>query len=343
MVENTQRKKKKKSLSVSSDTKLFYEDGYRCIPKTKHNINIGNPKEIYNFLSKRVYKQDSYCKDAALILYNHARGIPSRNFCCGPPGNGKSYVWQLLQTVYPNIIIVDSSNITRTGWSGENKITSFLQQIDPSDPKALVVFDEFDKLCKPQYTSQGENVSANTQSELLMLCSGTDVSVKRESSNIQISTKSMTFVFCGSFAEKAEQISNSRSTSGLGFGAVRTEYKPFDTPLTIQDLIDFGVIPELASRATRISNIRPLTLDDYVFLLTRHRESPLKKIEKTYNRKLDISRDQLKDIAHRAYESGLGIRNATAQLQQMMDDQLFSSFNETPNKKAYAQTHTAGS
>lgn len=314
------------SLFYAPKVKLFYEDGYQTYTKPKYNIDLKNPQKIYEFLIKKVYKQEEYCKDASLILFNHARGITSRNFCCGPPGSGKSYVWHLLKDIYPNIIIVDSSNITRTGWSGDNKITSFLQQIDPSDPNIIVVFDEFDKLCVPQYTAQGENVSANTQSELLMLCSGNDVSIKRESSNFQISTEPMTFVFCGSFAQKAEQLSQSRSTSGFGFGAVRTEYKPFDEALTIQDLIEFGVIPELASRATRISNIRPLSLDDYVYLITKHNESPLKHIEKMYDRKLNITKEQLTDIASSAYKSGLGVRNASAQLQQMMDEQLFKSF-----------------
>ena len=124
--------------TVKKEPANFYEDNYIPYRKCESGSRIlRNPSEIYNYLLKKVYKQDPYCQDAAMILWNHCRGITSRNYVCGPAGSGKTYVWQCLQEIYPKIIIVDASTITADGWRGENKATTFLSQVDPADPDVI--------------------------------------------------------------------------------------------------------------------------------------------------------------------------------------------------------------
>ena len=103
----------------------------------------------------------------------------------------------------------------------------------------------------------------------------------------------------------------------------------------MQDVIEFGVIPELASRSTRIINVRPLTLADYKYLIAEHAGSPMKKLERVYGRKFNLSKRKMYEIAKNAFDSGLGIRNVTAQLQQIMDKMIFDDFSgdeEKPEK-----------
>ena len=96
--------------------------------------------------------------------------------------------------------------------------------------------------------------------------------------------------------------------------------------MTIEDLIEFGLIPELASRITRIINTHPLTVDDYRYLITKHPASPIKKLEITYGMSMGLSKKKIDVIVKNAYDSGLGVRNVTSQLQQMMDEKIFDNF-----------------
>lgn len=312
----------------------FYDERYT--PYAGHvnkeaaaEVDLSNPLTIYEFLRKRVYKQDDYCKNAAMILYDHARGITSANMVCGPSGNGKTYVWECLKEIYPKIIIVNAANLSKDGWKGDNKVTGFASLVDLQEQDYIIVFDEFDKCAAPQFSSGGDNVSASLQSEFLKLIEGTLIPAKHEgAAETKLNTALMTFVLCGSFAVKAAEIADRRSSNGFGFETKRAEVKPFSRELTINDVMDFGVIPELASRIRRLINVHPLTMKDYCYLLTEHEASPVKLMEKRYNIKLNLSKKKCQDIARTAYESGLGVRNATAQLQCIIDDRIFSGFME---------------
>ncbi len=306
----------------------FYEKGYisKRDRTIKENVDVSNPRDIYEYLKCNVFKQDDYCKNAAMILYNHIRGITSRNLVCGPSGCGKTYLWQCLKKIWPQIIFVDSSTLTKTGWKGNNNVSDFLSRIDFQKPKYIIVFDEFDKCVSPQITSEGQNVSKDIQAEFLKLIEGETVPVKIDKTEITIDTSGMSFVFCGSFAEKARDISKDNTNIGLGFGAEKYEEKPFEKELAINDVIDFGLIPELASRITRIVNTRPLIYEDYRYLIIDHPASPLKKIEELYGMKMTLSKTKIDEVARKAYNSGLGIRNVASQLQQIMDEDIFDSF-----------------
>ena len=271
----------------------FYDDRYSVTEAIKVNtgmeVDLNNPARIYNYLLTKVYKQDDYCRNAAMILFDHLRGITSRNIVCGPAGSGKTYVWECLRAIYPRIIVVNAATLSCEGWRGENKVTSFLDRVDIEKTDCIVVFDEFDKCASPKTNSGGENVSASLQSEFLKLVEGEVVKTKRENKDISIDTSNMSFVFCGSFAQKATEIAEKASSSGFGFGSEKKESALFERELTIEDVVEFGVIPELASRCTRIVNVRPLTQDDFVYLITKHSGSPVKLIEDIKdNRETDV-------------------------------------------------------
>ncbi len=322
---------------VIEDEDLWIDPDYDCfdfddedvyVPCEEESpIDLRNPKAIYDYLLENVYRQDKYCKDAAMILFNHIKGRTSRNFVCGPAGCGKTHLWETLKKIYPKIIIVNAANITQDGWKGDNKIWSFAKQIDSQwrGLDYIVVFDEFDKLACPMY-SHNENVSASIQSELLKIVEGGTLSFKKNGNDCEYDTSEMTFVFCGSFAIKAQEIADEAGSTGFGFGSERRKVKAYEKELTLQELIDFGVIPELASRSTRITNVRPLDLEDYIYLIKDHPASPIKLIEKQYDMEIEMTEEEMTRIATEAFKSGLGVRNATAQIQRMVDDAIFEQY-----------------
>ncbi len=302
---------------------------------------LESPRRIYEYLRSKVYKQDEACKAAAIILYNHLQGITSRNLFCGPAGSGKTYIWEIIkEELYPFVIICDSSTMTKTGWSGDNKVSSPLYQINPSVRNGyIIVYDEFDKLCKPHY-SYNENVSACIQSELLTLIQSSNARYCIKDSKDKerhILINNISWIFTGSFAEAADNEAKKSYSSGLGFNSVKSDIKAFEKELTLQNVIDFGVIPEVASRITRIVNLRPLMAEDFEFLLFKHANSPIKRIEKLYDmsegfiRKKIIKSKDLHEIAVEAHASGLGVRSATTAIQRRLDDYLFEHFDDMYN------------
>lgn len=312
--------------------KNFYDKDY--VPSTISDtatvdIDLSNPNNIFEYLISKVGYQDDYCKDVAMILWKHIRGQRGAYFVSGPSGCGKTYTWETLKSVYPNIVIHDASSISGSGWSGSNKVTSFAAQLKPGDSDYIVVFDESDKLFTPRYEKNGGNVSADIASEFLKLVDGMIIDVKDKGT---YDTSKMTFIFCGSFGKQAEEISKEESSSGFGFGQTAQKKKAYERDLTIQDLIDAGVIRELASRAIKVCHVRPLSEDDYKCLLKDHSGSPVKVLEKKNDIRLKLSDKFLDKVASNAYRSGLGIRNCGNQIQRLIDDKVFENFRNNGTK-----------
>lgn len=85
------------------------------------------PRQIYDYLDRKVWKQAEAKKAASIILYNALRSIRSTAMFIGPSGCGKTHVWRCLQKLFPNrIVICDGSNLTLTGWKGNKTWSSLL-------------------------------------------------------------------------------------------------------------------------------------------------------------------------------------------------------------------------
>ena len=306
----------------------FYEDSYhpKRAPASKE-CDLSCPLSIYHYLDRYVYKQDEYKRTAALILYEHLNGHRGKiTLVNGPSGCGKTLVAETLRQIYPKVIIADASRFSKDGWNGSYKISDVLVQA--SWDSGIVFLDEFDKLVCPQHNSLSENVSASIQAELLKAFDGEHLKIKngKSDSTTTVRCNELTWVLSGSFAAKAEEISRKKSSSGLGFNSVKNDYKPYTDKLTIQDLIDFGMLPELASRISRMVSVEPLDESDYLYLLSKHPASPLRKLEREYKIKLNLPKKTLEQIARDAYESGLGLRNCRFQIQKYIDERIYADF-----------------
>lgn len=303
----------------------------------KTGERLTTPKMVYNFLSKKIYKQDAAVKAASLFLFKHVNhfGKTRVSLFCGPTGSGKTYLWDVIrQYLFPHIIFINSANVTRSGFNGPN-ITDSLLKINPhSQWSPIFVFDEIDKLVQPSYTSRNENVSQGVQSELLALIqpSNEEMTIKNEQQSFKINLKTCSWVFCGSFAVAADDIAAKKRTSGLGFNAAKMIPKAYEEELTLQNLIDFGMVPELAGRIGEIINLRPITLDDYKAVIQYQSVSPIQQIEESYHlehgyiRRHILKKSDLDAITETAFESGLGMRAINSKIQEQVNNYIFDNY-----------------
>lgn len=312
-----------------SSTKISF------IAKTGERLTT--PKMVYDYLSKRICKQEAAIKAASLFLFKHVNrfGNTRVSLFCGPTGSGKTYIWDVIkQNLFPHIIFINSANITRTGFSGPN-ITDNFSKIDQHSQWApIFIFDEIDKLVQPAYTSRDENVSQGVQSELLSLIqpSNEEMTIGSGQHAFKVHLKACSWVLCGSFAIAAEDIAAKKKTSGLGFNAVKVTSNAYEEELTLQNLIDFGMIPELAGRLDEIINLYPITLDDYKTVIKNQTASPITQIEKSFHlehgfiRKHILKNADLDAITEAAFKSGLGMRAINSKIKEQVNNYIFDNY-----------------
>ncbi len=316
---------------TNNSTLPWYDDRVKKITNKTHSISrntsriCDTPKKIYAYLDKRVWKQDTAKRAAAVLAYNSLfRSVKENAMFIGPTGCGKTYIWRCLQELFPDKVeIVDGSNITADGWKGDKKWSTLLDSpIVCSGEQAILVIDEADKMLAPKY-SNSENVSQNIAAEGLKLMEGTIADVKSGSFTYQVDTSRISFVLCGAFSSKADEIAkNSNNGSSIGFGAMPHTVKAYDQPLSTQDLIDYGVMPEFVGRIQRIVNLQPMMLEDYYRIMDSGC-GPVRHIQEQYKVEIRMTKSRRRELAEDAFQNGLGIRGIENRIRQLVDDAIF--------------------
>ena len=299
---------------TDNSTLPWYDDRIKTVSNVTHSISrntsriCDTPKKIYSYLDKRVWKQDAAKRAAAILAYNSLyREVKENAMFIGPTGCGKTYIWRCLQELFPDRIeIVDGSNITADGWKGEKKWSTLLDSpiICSGDP-AILVIDESDKMLAPKYSSHSENVSQSIAAEGLKMMEGTIADVKSGSFTYQVDTSRISFVLCGAFSNKANEIArDSNNGSSIGFGATPHTVKAYDQPLTTQDL----------------------TLEDY-YRIVDSGCGPVRRVQEQYKVEISMTKSRRRELAEDAFQSGLGVRGMENRIRQLVDDAIFDDCN----------------
>ena len=279
------------------------------------------PFAIKAYLDKRIIGQEEAKKTMSVAIYNHILLLAhpelklrkNNILMIGPSGCGKTEIMRVLSEIVPvPISIFDTSGISQQGWKGDKKIKDAVKELviktkDVETASCGIVFlDEFDKMCRPMFTSQGENVSIHIQGEALAMIEGCNVEVNlggEDSLLAQtalLNTQNVLFICAGAFQGIEESVKKLRTKdSSIGFGG---KTKSTSDQITAKDItkevvIEFGVTPELAGRLSITTVLHKLTREDMFAIITKCDDNvleELKSIAKTgYNIDLEITDEAL--------------------------------------------------
>ena len=287
---------------------------------------LSSPRNIYNYLSDKVYGQDDYKKVISTYIYKALNGINSEKviLIAAESGTGKSYLISELAKIVPNMIVADSSSMTASGYKGGNHITTILNKIDVSsnDP-SFIVLDEFNRFLEKSINGGWSDTSL--LSETLVLFDDKDVQVNAgtEEKPFWINPRNIFFILLGSFSDITDQ----KESTPIGFNAdIKSTVAKHRQQITKEQILDhLSQWPELIGRISRIIVNPNMTEKDYMAMLKDPRYSPIAKLGQDLGINIKVSPQRMRLWAKNAYESGTGLRGVKNLLLEEVDVALFNN------------------
>ena len=295
---------------------------------------------VQDELKQYVLGQDELVKHVATFIYYHILRQMNKNLnirpllISGPSGSGKTEIWRAAKKAfdkYLRIEIVDGSTITQSGWSGQRKFSSILRDLDTA---TILVIDEFDKLAAPAHSKGGENVSHHIQAECLKLLEGdyntTGFRVDADSSDIiRYDASTLGIVLVGAFEGIRSDKENRKERIGFG-GETRNKAKyEALVPITDEDLIKFGVLPELVGRISDKCTVNKLTAQQYLEIIKNQHSRVSVLVKELEKLGIDAAKviddNKIIQLAEKSQSNMLGVRWVSSQIENMLLDLLVTA------------------